>query len=156
LEKDKSFLKIYEKTLRYLTVRPRSLKEITDYLQKRVKVGEETKEKIIRQLNAEGFIDDENFAAWWLDQRANFRPKGRLALSLELRQKGIERVTIEKVLNYNFDEICLAKTALDKKLKTFQYFPDLEFRQKAIAFLQRRGFSWSVVKSVVDEFSSKR
>ena len=156
MEKDKNFLTIYGKVLRYLAIRPRSLKEITDYLQKRVKVKQIIKEKIINQLDAEGLIDDENFAHWWLDQRAAFRPKGSLALTAELRQKGIERSVIEKILSKSLNEAGLAEAALTKKLKAYRRLPPPEFRQKALAFLQRRGFSWETAKSVVDELSQKR
>lgn len=152
MEKDKDFIIIYQRTLRYLAIRPRSLKEITDYLQKRVKVKQIIKEKIINQLDTEGLIDDENFAHWWLDQRAAFRPKGSLALTAELRQKGIEKSVIEKVLSQDLNEASLAKAALTKKLKAYRRLPPLALRQKALAFLQRRGFSWKTAKSVVDEF----
>ena len=80
-----------------------------------------------------------------------FRPFGKRRLALELRQKGIEREIIERELGKLGDEKLsgLAEGLAEKKVKTLKNFPYFEAREKLIAFLSRRGFSWEIIKEVV-------
>ena len=42
-------------------------------------------------LEAQGYLDDHAFARFWVENREQFRPRGRRALAYELRQKGVPR-----------------------------------------------------------------
>jgi len=147
--------KLYDKALRFLSYRPRSEKEIRDYLKK--KTGEEkTIEKIIKKLKKQALIDDRIFADWWLEQRSRFRPKGRQALWLELFKKGISKEIIEEILFSEKEELVFARKASLKKLKAYQNLEPYQWRQKMIGFLARRGFSWETIKNVLEEIQKKR
>jgi len=148
---------LLERTLRLLSHRPRSTKEIKDYL-KRKETRPDLATKLVENLQERGYLDDQEFAVWWLEQRASFRPKGKFALRAELRQKGIAPEIIEPLLEKeigNEVEVSLAKKAVEKKKGDWQ---------KRAAFLQRRGFSWSIIKLALGEreflkknrFSGKR
>ena len=140
--------KAQEQIYRFLSYRPRSEKEIYDYLGKK-KLKDE--EKIIKKLKEEKLIDDLEFARWFLEQRQTFRPKGSYALRQELRQKGIGEKIIDQVLPNREEELSLAKKALAKAEKKYASFLGREKKEKLIAYLRRRGFSWEVVKKAVDE-----
>jgi len=139
-----------EQIYRFLSYRPRSEKEIYDYLGKK-KLKDEEKEKIIRKLKEEKLIDDLEFARWFLEQRQTFRPKGSYALRQELRQKGIGEKIIDQVLPNKEEELSLAKKALVKAEKKYASFLGREKKEKFMAYLRRRGFSWEAVKKAVDE-----
>lgn len=139
-----------EQIYRFLSYRPRSEKEIYDYLGKK-KLKDEEKEKIIKNLKEEKLIDDLEFARWFLEQRQTFRPKGSYALRQELRQKGIGEKIINQVLPNREEELSLAKKALVKAEKKYASFLGREKKEKLMAYLRRRGFSWEVVKKAVDE-----
>lgn len=145
--------KLYDRTLNFLTYRPRSEKEIRDYLKKK---GGEVKiiEVIVKKLKKQGLIDDRAFAGWWVEQRSLFRSKGRQLLWLELLKKGVEKEIIESSLFSKKEELDLAKKAAAKKLKSYQNLEPLEFRRKMAAFLARRGFNWGVIKKVLDAFNA--
>jgi len=130
--------------------RPRSEKEIYDYLGKK-KLKDEEKNKIIKKLKEEKLIDDLEFARWFLEQRQTFRPKGSYALRQELRQKGIGEKIIDQVLPNKEEELSLAKKALVKAEKKYASFLGREKKEKLMAYLRRRGFSWEAVKKAVDE-----
>lgn len=161
MEEEKNLLtkikaqKLLDRILRLISARPRSEKEIVDYL-KRKKTDPKLIDEVVDKLKSLGQLDDYAFAVWWVEQRMIFRPKGKLALSMELRQKGVEREISDKIIAEKVDELPLAKKAAEKKLKTYKNLPRMEFRQKMASFLARRGFSWGTVKSVIDEFSQKR
>lgn len=144
------FQKNYDRILRLIAARPRSEKEIRDYL-KRKKTWPVLIEKLIGKLKRMKQIDDRAFAEWWLEQRAVFRPRGKLALKMELRQKGIEQKMAETLIDRAVNEFELAKKAALKKKETFQNLGPLAFRQKMAGFLSRRGFAWETIKKTLEE-----
>ena len=147
------FQKLLNRTLRLISRRPRSEKEIRDYL-KRKKSPPKLIEAVIKKLKQLKQIDDSAFASWWVDQRTTFRPRGRFGLTMELRQKGIDKIIIEKAIN-KVDELPLATKLAQKKLRVYKNLPRQEFYQKMSAFLARRGFSWETIKKVVAKFLEK-
>lgn len=154
--KEEELLKVYDKALRFLSFRPRSEKEVKDYLRKK-NIGEETQKMVIGKLKKTKLLDDEQFAVWWIEQRTTFRPSGKRLLEYELRKKGISKEIIEEIApqfssSFEFEG---ALKAARKKLSSYQKLPSLEFRQKMTAFLARRGFSWEVIKEVIDEVLKK-
>jgi regulatory protein len=85
--KKAEYQKTLDKLLRFAMVRPRSEKEVTDYF-RRKKVHESMHQKLLEKLKHLELIDDLKFAKWWVDQRANFKPKTKRILKIELTKKG--------------------------------------------------------------------
>jgi regulatory protein len=150
LIKEDEFLKFYDRVLRFLSYRPRSEKELQDWFKKK-QVGSETQRLIEKKLRRLNYLDDREFARWWVEQRMSFRPFGKRRLLLELRQKGISQEMIEEQLNSLKDEELsrLAVKLAKKKLKVLKNQPYFEAREKLTAFLARRGFGWEIIKEVV-------
>lgn len=127
--------------MRFVSYRPRSEKEIADFLQKKLKkwkvAGSEMVAKVMDRLTELGYIDDKKFADWWIEQRSTFRPKGKKLLELELRAKGVNVET-------HVDEVELAKRAIEKKRHVWE-------KEKLYNFLFRRGFSSSVIDDILRE-----
>lgn len=146
------FQKLYDRALKFIAVRPRSKKEISDYLNRK-SVSKDLAAKIISKLEESELIDDAAFARWWVEQRITFRPKGKRALLAELSQKGVNRETSEEVINQEINEEELARRAAEKKLRSLPSLPSQERRQKMINFLLTRGFAWETVKKIVNTLS---
>lgn len=147
-----------------LSVRGRSEKEIRDYLKRfsfkrklkdRSELSDLVIDALIKRVKEKGLINDLQFAKDWVEARRKSKQKGMRALKVELFQKGIDREIIEEVLSRDSDEENLAKIALEKKVKAWKNLPLLEFKQKAVQFLLRRGFDYQVAKSVVDNVLEK-
>lgn len=102
-------------------------------------------ERVITRLRELDYVNDEKFAAWWVDQRQSHKPKGTRFLTQELKAKG---VTVEIKQS---DEVGLARQALAKKLDRWQALPKLEQKKKIYGFLGRRGFDSEVIRHVIDE-----
>lgn len=151
--------KLYERVLRFLSYRPRSEKEVRDYAEGKLATrktpsfakASEGKQKlvdeVIEKLKKQKLIDDREFARWWLGQRSRFRPRGKIALKIELKRKGVSQEIIEKIINQKVNELVLAKKAIKKKVKG---------EQKITQYLARRGFSWETIRRVLAEISKKR
>lgn len=154
--------KLLEKVFRLLSFRQRSEKEIRDYFKienlrskakGKTEISKQLVDKLIDKLKLKGLVNDLEFATLWVKSRRQSKKKSLRALKSELFQKGVDREIISQVLSSEdtVSEESLAKEALDKKLKAFKNFTGLEFRQKAIQFLLRRGFAYSIAKKVAFE-----
>jgi len=155
LSDKKNLEKYLDMTYRYLSYRPRSVKEITDYLQKK-EISPLLIEKILVKLKKQHYLDDLKFAHWWLDQRARFRPRGKFALTMELKEKGLENDLIKSVLAEGVNEKELALKAAQKKIKSYRRFNKKQKKEKLKGFLARRGFGWPIVKAVLETMLDER
>lgn len=156
------FEKFLNKTLRFLSFRPRSEKEIRDNLVKK-KASEEVVERIIKSLKENKFLSDEDFTKWFIDQRLRFRPKSLRIIKLELKQKGIPKDIIEDVFENLSKEVQQvdndldsAKKLVERKIEKYKNLPRQVVYQKLGAFLARRGFNWDVIKKSIDDSLSNK
>ena len=76
------------RVLRFLSFRPRSEKEIRDYLNNK-QVNPLVSQKIIDKLVENKFLNDLEFAKWWIEQRTLTTPRAWRIIKIELKQKGI-------------------------------------------------------------------
>jgi regulatory protein len=149
--------KLYQKTLNFLSYRPRSEKEIKDYLVRK-RANPKIQTSILKKLRKLNFINDEDFARWWLEQRMSFRPRGKPLLRRELFQKGIEKKIIDSLISQisPFSQINSARKIMAKKKKLYQNLPLQKLRQKLFSLLARRGFEFELIKEAIDEEIKKR
>jgi len=136
-----------QQAMLFLSYRARSEKEIRQNLSKH-EIPDAVIEETVERLRQSGFANDKQFASAWVENRSTFRPRGRRALTLELRQKGIDEATIESALE-DVDEETLAYEAGQKKARKLRVQDWSEFRKKMSEFLARRGFSYSVIAPIV-------
>lgn len=145
------FQKTYGKLVKFATLRPRSEKEINDWLRKH-KVHKSLHKELFIRLKRLELIDDKKFAQWWVEQRTTFRPRGKRALFAELSQKGINRDLINEVLiEVEIDEEKMARELLEKKTYRWKGLAKREAKKKMSEFLARKGFGWEVIKKVTKE-----
>jgi len=147
--KKAEFQKTLDKLLKFATLRPRSEKEIRDWL-RRKKVHESLVSELFNRLNRLKLVDDKSFAIWWVEQRQSFRPKSKRILNIELRIKGVKKETIEEVLSGTYvDEEKIARELLDKKAYRWKSLPELKRKQKMAQFLASKGFEWEVISKLI-------
>ena len=147
----------YQQALRFLEPRVRSQAEITRNL-KGHGYPESAITDVIERLRRGGLVDDAHFAQTWVENRNEFRPRGRRALAMELRQRGLSEASISEA-TANLDEEEMAYRAALKHARRLQGIDWASFRQKLGGFLARRGFGYEVAAPVVrriwDEEHSK-
>lgn len=137
------FGKYYERLLNYVTIRPRSEKEVRDYCWRK-KIGPEDVELLVEKLKTRNYVNDEYFAKAWVQSRGLGKKTSAKKLRLELKQKGISDDTINSALEASvFDEQLALKNLIAKKSKNSKYAND---RQKLAQYLIRQGFSYDTVK----------
>jgi regulatory protein len=147
----------YQKAMRFLGYRARSVQEVRDNLEKH-EIPEAVIEEVLKRLQETNLLNDQEFAQAWVENRNTFRPRSRRALAMELRHKGLDDEVVQEVLDKNIDENALALEAARKYLRKVQKLEWPDFRQKLGNFLGRRGFSYGVVAPVLrqvwDEINS--
>jgi len=136
-----------QKSLHFLSYRARSIEEARKHLEK-YEIPEAVIQTTLEKLQNAGLLNDHDFARTWVENRNTFRPRGRRALRMELRQKGLPESVIEKTLEKTTDEEALALTAARKHLRKLQGLDWMDFRKKMAGFLGRRGFPYEVIASV--------
>ena len=149
LQEEDSVEKAREKALNLITYRPRSVAEVERKLRDKG-FDESVTTRAIERLQAVDLLDDMTFARYWVEQRETFKPRSRLALQQELREKGVARSVIETVLS-DIDETAAARRAAQKQLYRWSNLAEAEFREKLGGFLQRRGFHYEVVQEITEE-----
>lgn len=153
LEEESQFGKLYTRALEYCLMRPHSKRELKDYLYRktrdtRMKDGAVKKgvsvaltERVFDRLESKKYIDDEKFAAFWIENRNLRKGASKRKLSSELSTKGVERSIIERLLaETERDDISELQKIIDKKR------PRYDDEQKFMAYLARQGFSYDDIK----------
>lgn len=137
----------YQIALNLLSYRNRTEAEVRAHLVKKG-IGEDIIQSVLERLQRSGLLNDQQFAQEWVENRNEYRPRGRRALVYELRQKGVPDEAIQAAVE-ELDEEELAYQAAQKKARQFQQMEWQEFKQRMYAFLARRGFSYEISAPVV-------
>lgn len=144
-----------EAALRLLGYRPRSESELRQRLALK-KHSPSAVDAAIDRLRELQLVDDEAFARYWLEQRQAREPRGRRLVAYELRRKGVSAEVVTGVTEPGADEAELAYRAGLGKVRTLKGLDDRTFRQRLGAYLQRRGFDWTSIKTAVRRIESER
>jgi regulatory protein len=111
-------------------------------------------EAALRQLDAQGLIDDAAFARWYVDSRGA-RGRGPLRLRRDLRALGVADGLIEAALAAtrpdDADPLAMPRALLEKRERQLQGLPRPTRRRRLLAYLARRGFSGHEVARLVEQ-----
>jgi regulatory protein len=143
------FVRLRSQAERYLSYRPRSTVELRRHL---LRKGHEEVlvDRVIAYLSERSLLDDFAFARYWVEQRVTFKPRSQMALRQELYARGVEAATIDAALA-DVDEAAAAHDAASKQAWKWQELPYDQFRVKLGAFLQRRGFSYDIIRTEIEQ-----
>jgi regulatory protein len=163
LETESQFGKLYARSLEYCLMRPHSSKELRDYLWRKTRstrvrnkrtgeiyekegVSQPVADRVYDRLIEKGYIDDEKFARYWVENRNVTKGASSRKIISELRAKGVEQATIDTALlgSSRSDEDELNKILAKKRAK----YSD---EQKLIQYLARQGFNYDDIKSALAE-----
>ncbi|MDQ2913880.1 MAG: RecX family transcriptional regulator [Chloroflexota bacterium] len=140
----------YEAAVQFLANRPRSVSEIRRHLHGK-RYDDDAIDGAIDKLRAQRYVNDLDFAKYWIEQRSRFRPKGDRALVSELINKGVTRETIDTALGETpaESESDRARRAIVRQLMRWQSLEPPERKRKIHAFLAQRGFGYDVIDEVI-------
>lgn len=161
LETESQFGKLYGRALEYTMLRPHSAREVRDYLWRKTRttkyksrqgeikeregVSQLVADRVFDRLSEKGYIDDEKFARFWVENRNQRKGSSARKLKSELQAKGVESSMIDAALanSTRSDEDELAKIIAKKRAR----YPD---EQKFMQYLARQGFSYDDIKVALE------
>lgn len=146
--KGQSFTDCLTAALRYLSYRPRAVREVERRLGGRFSAP--VVDKTIDYLKDLKYLDDASFCTQWIGSRERRRPLGRRSLRHELRRLGVDQDLVEEALQ-GIDETNSACNAGRKQAIRLaaQGKSAHDFRRKLTPFLQRRGFGYGTTREAI-------
>lgn len=157
LETESQFGKVYARALEYCLMRPHSSKEVRDYLYRktrdtRTKTGDVKKgvsplitQRVYDRLVEKGYIDDEKFARYWIENRNLTKGASRRKLQAELRSKGVDSGRVDRLLaESGRDDADELRKIIAKKRSRYSD------PQKFMQYLARQGFGYDAIKQALE------
>jgi regulatory protein len=132
---------------RFLSYRPRSTHEVRHNLAQKA-FSPSVIDAALARLEQLGYLNDADFAAFWVRERNTFKPLSQRALRFELRQKGVPDAIIDEALAA-LDAATIAYRAAERQAQRLRGTSRRVFQEKLLALLQRRGFAYHEAKTAV-------
>jgi regulatory protein len=139
----------YIKAVAFLGAKPRTSKEIEQYLQRK-EFEPEHISSAVERLESEHIVDDEEYARKFAAQRIKYANKGRRWIKQELQQRGVSKQAAADAADAIDKEVEreAAVKAAGKKWRSLKGDP-IDRKRKLMGFLMRRGFPGDIVKDAV-------
>jgi regulatory protein len=161
---DDALQKLIGRSIAYISLHPRSEKEIHAYLAKVAMKLEVADDEVIQaafqRLVELKYVDDYEYARLFIESRLRGHPRGPKVLVQELRKKGIPDEVITEVCATFFpkntnheEELVIARKIVQKKYSYWHTLSLLDQKKKIFSLLSRRGFSSDVIHRLIDEFT---
>lgn len=122
-------------------------------------VEAEAREALLLEFEKAGLLDDYRFALAWVHTRDRLSPRGEYLLRQELEQKGIAEVIIRRALQERKaereeegerSEFEQAQHLAKSREKLYTGLPREARERRIAAYLQRRGFSYEVIRRILN------
>ncbi len=146
-----------QKALRFLAIRPRSKKEIRDYLLRK-EFSAEIAERVIERLESLTMLDDVAFARMVCRDALAKKPAGAKMLRQMLIRKGVPPPLIESVLaefSTPESEFQMAVKAAERQSarigRSSRQLDNDHVKKKILDYLVRRGFAFDTALSATKE-----
>ena len=142
-----AFKKAKAHALQFLSYRDRSKWELSQYLGKK-EHSPPVIQKTLDYLTELNYVDDHRFALGWGQYKINKNKLGKNRLYFELLGKGVNKETIEGILNTLYEEnpeMELAVQCARKKWITLKSFEEKKKKRLLVQYLKRKGFSSDII-----------
>ncbi|MGN1131721.1 MAG: regulatory protein RecX [Ruminococcus sp.] len=142
-----------EKALWLISYRDHSKKELVDKIKRTS--SEESAVAAVERLTELGLVNDEAYARRYFKELTqgskHLSPRGA---RYKLMEKGIDRELIDAIVDEtDIDEREQIRIIINSKYKNFN--TDEKSRKRTVAALQRKGFRWEDIKSVMEDFDEE-
>ncbi len=143
-----NYKKAVNKCFDLLSRRDHSVKELKLKLLKTV--DEDSAEKAIEHMLELGYLDDEKYAEALLEHLINNKNMSSSFIKKEMYKRGISSDIVQNLLEFNeIDNVSSIVELINTKYKT--KLAAENGREKVVAALMRKGFSYSDIKAALNE-----
>lgn len=143
---------IYNKCVKYISVRLRSKKEIIDYLKK---LNIDNTADIIDKLTKNNLINDEVFTKAFIKDKINFTSYGPYRIRQELNKYNIDNEIIDKHINDIDEEILIDKVdkQINKMIKSNRKYSGNILKSKIYNNLYNNGFDKDMIINILNNYN---
>lgn len=144
--------KALNRALKYLGYKMRTKNEVYEYLLRK-NFSEEDVLYAVQRLEELKYLDDSEYANFWIKDRFNFFNQGKYKIRQDLLKKGIEKDLVDNKIDDFFTEELEYKKIQElyfKKRKNKEKLSQKEYAS-IYNFLIRRGFTANLVGRVLRE-----
>jgi regulatory protein len=142
--------KLFNRALRYVAMRPRTVWEMQTYLERKGSPAPQTAQ-ITNKLIDLALLDDEKYALAFVRDRALLRPTSVRKMIAELRKRRVPEEVIQlTVQGESTDEQTALRAVIAKAKRQAKYRND---EQKLMQYLARQGFNYGDIKAAIDQDS---
>lgn len=137
--------------LKYLGYKMRSEKEVREKLNMAGYC--DYSDEVIDYLLKNQYLDDREYAFCYTKEKLNLKGYGKIRITMELNQKGIDSSLVNEALsNFNYEdrEFEMALELAEKRSKR-SFKNDEDKYRKIYGYLLRQGYSNDIVKKVLNE-----
>lgn len=134
--------------------RPRSECQVRSALARRKLDGDAISTAIDRLAEAH-LLDDAAYAAHYAESRDRTSPRSQRLLRKELIAAGIAYETASVAVSEISNEDAAYRVALSRS-RSLERLDESAYRHRLAAYLQRRGFSWEVIRATVERCLRER
>jgi regulatory protein len=138
--------KLKQRALEWLMGRPHSERELRDYLYRK-KADKDLIDNIIDEFIEKKYLNDENFARWFVELRRR-KNKSTREITSELRSKGVSQVIVQTVISEDEKTDMESLKLLVIKLSSRSRYKD---ENKLKTYLASKGFNYSDIKDALSE-----
>lgn len=142
----------FNRAIKLLTVKPRSVAELRERLLRGKNTNEAVVETVIARLQEYGYLNDERFAFSYASLRVKQRPLGRRRLERDLKLKQVAKGVAEEALQLVYAETPeeqLIEAAIEKRIRLRGRPKTREEAKKLFDHLLRQGFEFELVSDKV-------
>lgn len=149
---DDVLLAVKTTCFRFLSIRPRSEKELRKKLNEK-KYPAEAIDTVIDLFKKQGLINDEKFAQSYATSQSHSRPVGRRQIERQLKQKGVSDEGISRAIQSltDYDEKAEAKKLVQLRFSKMTGVSQKTKKARLYSFLMRRGFGPDVIFPVMND-----
>ena len=149
IKKSETEIKYYEKVINYINFKPRTKKEVSEYL-KNLEATDSQIKALIKKLESIAYIDDKRYTESFVSEYIR-KKKGSKYIEHTLEQKGIEKDLIFKYLeNYSKEkEFENATEVANKYAKTITKNPIKKQKNQITNKLISEGYPYDVVNRIL-------
>jgi regulatory protein len=110
-------------------------------------------DEAVARLQADGLLDDADFAEAWRSNRERHRPRSASSVRRELLQRGVDReIAVEAVSEMDDEEA--AMRAAEGPARRLASLDRATFTRRLGGYLARRGFGVDVVFKTIERLSA--
>lgn len=154
LNHDNQVYDLVEVSIKYISIRLRSIKELKDYLKKKNN-SENIIEEAISKLIKLGYLDDNKFSKAFIKDKLNFTMMGDYKIKGELIKLGVSPEIIEEN-SYLLDDSLIKqkiKKIIEKDIRTNKKYSGVILKNKIYNHLVSAGYSKEKVIEVLNNYS---